>query len=86
MSFIKENIRHAFKKPGIWLYDPSIVLNQITRLIAPPPLIEPSSSFIPKIKTPRITKSIRHFQADYRKNPTKLKLEKLFKVNEELAA
>jgi hypothetical protein len=37
------------------------------------------------LKTPRITKSIRHFQADFHKNPSKLKLEKLFKANEELA-
>ena len=85
-SFTEENIRHAFEKPGIWPYDPSIVLNQITRPVALPSPIKPSSSSTPKIKTPRTTKSIRHFQADYRKNPTKLKLEKLFKANEELAA
>jgi hypothetical protein len=30
-------------------------------------------------------KSIRHFQADYCKNPTKLKLEKLFKANIEIS-
>ena len=61
-------------------------MNQITRPVTLPSPIKPSSSSTPKIKTPRITKSIRHFQADYRKNPTKLKLEKLFKANEELAA
>jgi hypothetical protein len=81
-SFTEENIRHAFEKPGIWPYNPSLVLSQITR----PVTIQPSSSSIPQLKTPRTTKSIRHFQADYRKNPTKLKLEKLFKANEELAA
>jgi hypothetical protein len=85
-SFMEENIQHAFEKPGIWPLDPFIVLNQITRPIALPPSIEPSSSFFPKLKTPRTTKSIRHFQADFRKNPSKLKLEKLFKANEELAA
>jgi len=37
------------------------------------------------LKTPRSSKSIRHFQADYRKNLTAAKLEKLFKANEELA-
>ena len=37
------------------------------------------------MKTPKSAKSIRHFQTDYRKNPTKLKLEKLFKANIELS-
>jgi hypothetical protein len=37
------------------------------------------------LKTPKSAKSIRHFQTDYRKNPTKLKLEKLFKAYIELS-
>jgi hypothetical protein len=37
------------------------------------------------VKTPKSAKSIRYFQLDYRKNPTKLKLEKLFKANVELS-
>jgi hypothetical protein len=37
------------------------------------------------LKTPKSAKSIPHFQTDYRKNPTKLKLEKLFKANIELS-
>ncbi|PMD36941.1 hypothetical protein L207DRAFT_515411, partial [Hyaloscypha variabilis F] len=53
ISFTKENILKAFTKPGIWPYDPALVLNVIT--------------------------------PDYRKNPTRAKLEKLFKANEELA-
>jgi hypothetical protein len=38
------------------------------------------------LKTPRSSKSIRHFQNDFWKNPTNAKLQKLFKANEELAA
>jgi hypothetical protein len=35
-SFIEENILKAFVKPGIWLYNPALVLNVITRPITPP--------------------------------------------------
>jgi hypothetical protein len=35
-SFTEENILKAFVKPGIWLYNPALVLNVITRLITPP--------------------------------------------------
>ena len=35
-AFIEENIENAFKKPGIWPYNPILVLNVITRLITPP--------------------------------------------------
>ena len=37
------------------------------------------------MKTPKSAKSIRHFQNDYRKNPIKLKLKKLFKANIKLS-
>jgi hypothetical protein len=37
------------------------------------------------LKTPHDSRSIRHFQANYLKNPTKEKLAKLFKANKELA-
>ena len=85
ISFTKANIRRAFEKPGIWPYNPALVLKVITRLITPPQALEasPISSLV--VKTPRSSKSIRRFQADYRKNPTTVKLEKLFKANEELA-
>ena len=85
-SFTEENILHAFAKPGIWPYDPTLVLSVITRPITPPPAVQPTPSSIDRLKTPRSAKSIRHFQADYRKNPSRAKLEKLFKANEELAA
>ena len=82
-AFTEENIQRAFEKPGIWPYNPALVLQVITRPITPPQV---SKSTLRVLKTPRSSKSIRHFQADYRKNPTRAKLEKLFKANEELAA
>jgi len=81
-----ENIQQAFAKPGIWPINPALVLNVITRPTPPLQAIDASSSLSPPIKTPRTAKSIRHFQADFRKNPTTTKLMKLFKANEELSA
>jgi len=85
-SFTVENIQHAFEKPGIWPVNPKLVLNVITRPTTPPQAIEASSSSSRALKTPWTVKSIRHFQASYRKNPTAEKLAKLFKANEELSA
>jgi hypothetical protein len=85
-SFTEDNIRHAFEKPGIWPYNPALVLSVITRPITPHQAIGAPSTLSPVLKTPRSVKSIRQFQNDYRKNPTNAKLQKLFKANEELAA
>jgi hypothetical protein len=85
-SFTEDNIKHAFEKPGIWPYNPALVLKVITRPITPPEAIEAPPTSSPILKTSRSVKSICRFQADYCKNPTKEKLEKLFKANEELAA
>jgi hypothetical protein len=84
-AFTKENIRRAFEKPGIWPYNPALVLKVITRLITPPQALEDALPLPEALKTLWSPKSIRHFQADYQKNPSTAKLEKLFKANEELA-
>ena len=84
-SFTVENIQKAFAKPGIWPYNPQLVLSVITSPIASLQAPEPEQSIAVEVKTPKSAKSIRHFQIDYRKNPTKLKLEKLFKANIELS-
>ncbi|PMD61248.1 uncharacterized protein K444DRAFT_525886 [Hyaloscypha bicolor E] len=75
-TFTIKNIQKAFAKPGIWPYNPALVLKVICRPITPPEAIQP---------TLRSAKSIRHFQADFRKNPSQAKLEKLFRANKELA-
>ena len=84
--FTEKNIQRSFEKTGIWLYNPALVLGVITRPITPPQAIKASSSSPRELKTPRTSKSIRHFQMDYQKNPTQAKLQKLFKANEELSA
>ena len=35
-SFTEDNIKRAFEKPGIWPYNPALVLSVITRPITPP--------------------------------------------------
>jgi len=85
-AFTEGNIQRAFEKPGIWPYNPALVLKVITRPITPPQALEDAPALPQALRTPRSPKSIRHFQVDYRKNPTTEKLEKLFKANEELAA
>ena len=85
-SFTVDNIQKAFAKPGIWPCNPQLVLSVITRPITPLPAPEAETSVKVEVKTPKSAKSIRHFQNDYRKNPTKLKLEKLFKANIELSS
>lgn len=84
-SFTVENIQKAFAKPGIWPFNPQLVLLVITAPITPLPAPESKQLVVVELKTPKSAKSIRHFQLDYRKNPTKLKLEKLFKANMELS-
>ena len=64
-SFTEKNIQRAFEAPGIWPYNPALVLSVITRPIAPPQAIKASSTSSSPLKTPRSSKSIRHFQLAY---------------------
>ena len=61
ISFTEENILKAFTRPGIWPYDPTLVLKVITRPITPPPAVQPAPSSIDRLKTPRSAKLIRYF-------------------------
>jgi hypothetical protein len=82
-TFTESAIQNAFQKTGIWPLNGELVVQIIKRPSTPPLTIEPEN--IPSIKTPLTTKSIRHFQLDYKRAPTEEKLQKLFKANEVLA-
>jgi hypothetical protein len=82
-SFTPEAIQKAFRKTGIWPLNGELVVQIIERPVTPPPRTEIDDT--PLIKTPYTTKSIRHFQADYKRAPAEEKLQKLFKANEVLA-
>lgn len=43
-SFTTENIQKAFARPGIWPYNPTLVLSVINRPITPPEAIQPTPS------------------------------------------
>ena len=85
-AFTQENIQRAFEKPGIWPLNPDLVLNVLTAPLSLLPANDTPESLELQVKTPRSAKSIRHFQNDYLRNPNPIKLKKLFKANEELAA
>src|SRR5271168_4434233 len=78
---LRKLIFSAFKKTGLWPFNPSHVLKIVT--LRPITSLETSSE---ALKTSKTSKSIRQFQKDYLKNPTRAKLEMLFRVNESLAA
>ena len=60
-SFTVKNIQKAFAKPGIWPFDPQLVLLVITAPITPLLAPEPERLVVVDIKTPKSAKSIRHF-------------------------
>jgi hypothetical protein len=78
-SFTESNILSAFEKIGLWPYNPTKVI----KIISPQP-ITPLETTLGALKTPKTSKSIRHFQINYLKNPSKAKLEMLFHANEAL--
>jgi hypothetical protein len=57
----------------------------VIKIISPRPITLPETT-LEALKTPKTSKSIRHFQNDYLKNPSKAKLEMLFCANEAFAA
>ena len=55
-SFIEKNIQYAFAKPGIWPVSSDLILSRITK-----PTSESPRKSINEIKTPKSSKTIRHF-------------------------
>jgi hypothetical protein len=78
-SFTKENIQHAFQKPGIWPCNGDEMIRKVTR---PPPVPEIRTN---AVKTPYKPQTIRTFRQAFDKSPSKERIEKLFKATEEMA-
>ena len=74
-AFTEVNIQHAFEKPGVWPVNGTAM---ITRVSKPTLQVESSSP----LKTPRSTKTIRHFRAAFNKSLSKPRINKLFKAIE----
>lgn len=77
-AFTPKNIESAFRKTGIWPYDPSGVLGTITK----PQAVETSGS----PKTPMSSRAVRRAHRQYKIAPTTSKLSKILNANERLAA
>jgi hypothetical protein len=83
-SFTEKNIELAWEKTGIWPFNANRVLNEISPRPQTPP--QDNASIEATLKTPYTSKAIRQFQKAYIQNPDKIKMRKLFKANETLAA
>ena len=77
-SFTNENIVSTFKTTGVWPLDSSLVLDTIKK--------KEEVILSNNPTTPMTSKSIRRAQKDYQIEPTKQKLELLFKAARQLAA
>jgi hypothetical protein len=77
----ESNILSAWKKTGIWPYQPSVILSAIAPLRPQTPEASPDA-----ILTPYTTKRIRQFSKIHAKNPSKAAFRKLIKANESNAA
>lgn len=80
-SFTEKNIESAFRKTGIFPYNPALVLDVIT---IPAPIEAPIASGT--LKMPLTCRAVRRMQRAYADNPSPTKLKKIFRANERLAA
>ena len=81
-AFTEKNIASAFRRTGIWPFDPDVVLNKIIK--KKPPEENTDDSKAPK--TPMTGRAVRRIQKAYEKQPTRTLLSKIFTANERLAA
>ena len=80
-AFNTQNIESAFRKTGIFPYNPQLILDVITK----PSSIESSESTSP-IKTPMTSRSTRRMHKLYFKQPSDLLLTKIIRANERLVS
>jgi hypothetical protein len=81
-AFSEANILSAFQKAGTWPFAPQDILTTITRPETPP---ETSINLPIRLKTPVTVKSMRQHKSAYLKDPSRDKVDLLFKANERLA-
>lgn len=81
LAFTPKNIASGYAKTGIFPYNPSLVLDIITK---PQPIEPYMASGSPK--TPMTGRAVRRLQKAYKKAPSEPLVAKLFKANERLAA
>ena len=80
-AFSETNIVSGFKKTGIWPFDPSVVLSQITK-----PIPEKFSANTQSVQTPMTCKTSHRVQRRYLEAPSPSLVSKVFKANERLVS
>lgn len=80
-AFSKKNIESAWRKTGLFPFNPQLVLNIITK---PPKNCFNSSSGL--IKTPMTNRAVRHIHRAYQNAPSSPLLAKILRANERLAS
>lgn len=79
-AFVPANIISAFSKTGIWPFNLTIVLSEITMQLIEAP-VSPQ-----RLKTPMTSHAVRRLQQQYHKAPSSPLLNKLFRANERLVS
>jgi hypothetical protein len=79
-AFTKQNIKSGFAKTRIWLYNPDIVLDKISRLESPPKQIPLQE------RTPLTCRTVQQMHKAYKKSLSETRLEKIMHANTRLAA
>ena len=79
-AFSESNILSGFRKTGIWPFDPSIILSQITK-----PISEVAID-TQLVQTPITCRASRRIKQQYRNAPSPSLVTKVFKANEQLTS
>jgi len=79
-AFSESNVLSGFKKTGIWPFDPSIILSQITK---PLPKVAIDTQLV---QTPMTCRASRRIKQQYRNAPSSSLITKILKANEKLTS
>ena len=77
-AFCQKNVVSGFEKTGVFLYNPSIILDKITKK-------QPIKAFI-SLKTPITSRAVRRMGRVYKYKPKDTFISKFLRANERLAA
>jgi hypothetical protein len=84
VSFTKENIQSAFKKPGVWPVDGTEMIKKVSK---PDPVFDPTLNTPSKTpKTPLDLRALRQAYYAMNRSPTTRKLDRIFKSARVLSA
>jgi murein L,D-transpeptidase YafK len=84
VSFTKENIQSAFRKPGVWPVDGTETIAKVTK---PTPVFNPNCSTPSKtLKTSLDSRALRQARLAMNRSPSTRKIDRIFKSARILSA